>query len=545
MAQGVRGQLAPPRERLVTIPAGAPELTLGFEAIRWISDNLIQPNGPRAGMPVELVRSQALFLLWFYAVDEHGQWLYNRACRRLAKGSGKSPFAAMMALFELLGPSRIASFDPTAPGGVIGMPVSMPLVQVAATSEDQTANTMRMIRAMSNKRTALAKRYGLEPGKTFIETPDGGKLQQITSSSTAAEGAELTFAVADETEHWTPGRGGPDLAETLDQNLTKTASRLMETCNAWIPGQGSVAEATFDAWCTEQEGKTRGAQGVLYDCRMAPPTTDLADEKSLTDALKFVYEDLWWVHLDPIKEKIWSPTYPVSRSRRFFLNQPNAAEDAWITLQEWSAIANPDRKVQAGEDVVLFFDGSKSGDATALIGCCMSDGHIFTLGVWQPTPGVLVSAEKVDGAVCRAFERYHVVAFFADVREWESYTKTTWPERWRDQLQLWAVPHGKEPQPIAWDMRSHAYAFAEATEMCEAEIRDGGFTHDGNWDVSRHVSNCRLGEYRGHHYVHKESKHSPNKIDAAVCVIGARMVRRMVLADPEWERRNTGWTVLA
>src|SRR5690606_11088432 len=119
---------------------------------------------------------------------------------------------------------------------------------VAATSEKQTANTMRMVRAMANKRTPLARKYRLDVGKTYVETPDGGRLEQITSSATAAEGAEVTFAVADETEHWTPSNGGRDLAETLDQNLGKTGSRLMETCNAWLPGVESVAEKTFDGW---------------------------------------------------------------------------------------------------------------------------------------------------------------------------------------------------------------------------------------------------------------------------------------------------------
>lgn len=537
-------ELAPPRERLVTLPQVVPELTLGWEAVQWIGDCLVQPNGPRAGQNVTLVESQVRFLLHFYAVDDGGRWLYNRAVRRLAKGSGKSPFAAMIALFELLGPARLERFDPDAPGGVVGMPVSMPLVQVAATSEQQTANTMRMIRAMSHRRTKLAKRYGLEPGKTYIETPDGGKLQQITSSASAAEGAELTFAVADETEHWTPGRGGPDLAETLDQNLAKTGSRLMETCNAWVPGIGSTAETSFNAWAKQQEGLTRGRQQVLYDARMAPPDTDLSDEDSLTSALKFVYEGLPWVDIEPIKERIWSPAYPVSRSRRFFLNQPNAEEDAWITLQEWSALADPDRHVLEGEEIVLFFDGSKSRDATALIGCRMSDGHVFTLGVWQPVAGRNVDVDAVDSAVIRAFEQFKVVAFFADVREWESYTKMTWPDRFKDRLILWAVPHGKEPQPIAWDMRSHSYEFAEAAEMCLDEIQSHEFTHDGNWDVSRHIGNARRREYKGRISIRKESPDSPNKIDAAVCVIGARMVRRLVLASKEWESQDSGWVVL-
>lgn len=573
MAEQIAHLIAP-RERLVTLgpegvplrllDGGLPRFTLGFEAIVWIESNLVQPNGPRAGKPVRLVPSQARFLLWFYAVDENGRWLYNRAVRRLAKGSGKSPFAAMLALFELLGPARVAGFDERFPGGVVGMPVSMPLVQVAATSLDQTANTMRMVRAMSNKRTRLARTYELEAGKTYVETPGGGKLQQITSSSSAAEGAELTFAVADETEHWTPSKGGLDLAETLDQNLGKTGSRLMDTCNAWIPGAGSVAERTFQAWADQQEWLfdpahperlEAGRQQILYDARVAPWNTDLSDDESLTSALKFVYDGLPWVDIESIKQRIWSPAYPVSRSRRFFLNQPNAAEDAMFTLEQWAALgpardaiaegAEAAPQVEDGDEVVLFFDGSRTRDDTGLVGCRMSDGHVFTVGHWHPTPGVPVPVGQVDAAVRAAFERWKVVAFFADVREWESFVKTTWPEQFKDDLLLWAVPHGAAPQPIAWDMRSHALAFAEATELFVNEVAEGGFTHDGDWELSRHIGNVKRGEYRGRLYPRKESDGSSSKIDLAVCAIGARMVRRLVLASPEWEERSspTGWRV--
>jgi len=536
------------------MPDGVPEFTLGYEVLWWIEDNLRQPNGPLAGRPFEPTLGQARFLLWFYAVDKDGRWLHNRGVRRLAKGSGKSPFAAVMALAELLGPVRVAQFDPDVPGGVVGMPVSMPLVQVAATSEKQTQNTMRMIRAMANKRTPLAKKYGLDAGKTYIETVDGGKLEQITSSEGSAEGAESSFVIGDETEHWTPGMGGPGLMETLTQNAVKTGSRVLETSNAWVPGAQSVAESTFEAWCIQQEGESRSTQGILYDAVVAPANTVLHDnpepgETGLTVALERVYADCPWVDsdkIDAMRNQVWATNYPESRSRRFFLNQPNAAEDAWVSLQEWSVLADTGREVKDGEDVVLFFDGSKSNDHTALVGACLSDGHVFTVGVWAPEKSTgVVNFARVDGAVARAFEKYNVVSFWADVREWESYVKTAWPEKYGEDLLVWSVPRGKEPAAIAWDMRSHVYQFAEAAEMCFSEIQDGSFTHDGNWDTSRHVGNARVSETRGRFSIKKESPKSPNKIDAAVCVIGARMVYRAVKASPEWESRNkrTGWAV--
>src|SRR5918994_1864303 len=108
---------------------------------------LVQPNGPRARQPFELIDSQLRFLAWWYAVGADGQWLFHHGVRRLAKGSGKSPFAAALALAELCGPVRLKDFDPRLPGGCVGRRVDMPWVPIAGTAQSQTGNTMRMVPA--------------------------------------------------------------------------------------------------------------------------------------------------------------------------------------------------------------------------------------------------------------------------------------------------------------------------------------------------------------------------------------------------------------
>src|SRR4029077_19504322 len=143
------------------------------------------------------------------------------------------------------------------------------------------------------------------------------------------------------------------------------------------------------------------------------------------------------------------------------------------------------------------------------------------------------------------FEKYSVTAFFADVREWEGYVKTTWPDRWTDRLQVWAVPGGKLPEPIAWDMRSHSREFALAAELVETEITEGAFAHDDDPVVARHMGNARRYEtkWNGAISVKKETPNSPNKIDAAVCVIGARMVYRLALAGATNEGPSEAFAV--
>lgn len=690
--------LPAPRERTDTLPLELPERTLGYHAAAWMMDNLVQPNGPRAGQPFIPTDRQIEFLAHFYALTHKGSFVYRQGIRRLSKGSGKandlrhkilttdgwktigtlregdyvfhpsgkptrvtqlhpvgqwdtwevelsdgtiltssgehlftvdefvgkakrvrrtldvrtmaregrfnlrlpdvnkdelgaqgvprdvlagfqngrtivgvrrvapvdarcitvaaedglylvgetmvvthnSPFAAALCLFELLGPCRFDGFDRHEPFGVRAKPMSMPLVQIVATSESQTANTIRMVRAFCQKKGPLARKYDLEVAKTFIETPGGGKLQQMTSSAHSMEGGEVSFVVGDELEHWLPAQGGPAMLETIQQNAAKMGGRFMGTCNAWVPGEQSSAEAIFEAWCDQEDGLTRGKTKVLYDARIAPPNTVLTDEPEegqvgLTEALEYVYEDCPWVNLESIKEQIWSPEYPESRSIRFFLNRPNAAEASWITLEEWTQLRKPDRKVEPGERIVMFFDGSKSNDHTALVGCCMEDGHIFKIGHWKPEkPLGVVNVAAVDAGVRKAFDTYNVVAFWADVREWESFTRTAWPEDFGDRLIVPAVRGGMSASPIAWDMRSHAYQFAEAAETAFTEIQQQTFTHDGDSALGEHVSNCRVNEFKGRWSVKKESPKSSKKIDLAVCMIGARMLYRHVKNSKEW-----------
>lgn len=507
-------------------------------------DNLIQPNGPRAGQPFIPTDRQIEFLLHFYALTHKGNFVYRQGIRRLSKGSGKSPFAAALCLFELLGPCRYDHFDKAAPFGVVAKPMSMPLVQVVAVSESQTANTMRMVRAFCQKKGPLARKYDLDPGKTFIETPGGGRLSQMTSSATSMEGGEVSFVVGDELEHWLPAQGGPAMLETIQQNAAKMGGRFMGTCNAWIPGEQSSGESIFEAWCDQEDGLTRGKTKILYDARVAPPNTVLTDEPEegqvgLTEALEYVYEDCPWVNLEAIKEQIWSPEYPESRSIRFFLNRPNASEASWVTLEEWTQLRAPDRKVEPGERIVMFFDGSKSNDHTALVGCCLDDGHIFKIGHWRPEGAMkVVNVAAVDSAVRRAFETYQVVAFWADVREWESFVRTSWPDDLGENLICHAVRGGMSASPIAWDMRSHAYQFAEAAETAFTEIQQKTFTHDGDSALGEHVSNCRVNEFKGRWSVKKESPKSQKKIDLAVCMIGARMLYRHVKNSKEWADMN-------
>lgn len=407
-----------------------------------------------------------------------------------------------------------------------------------------------MVRAFAPKGSRVVDEFSLDPGKTrYYKLPEG-TLEIITSSATAAEGAESSFVIGDQTERWKPANGGLDLAATLADNLAKSGARMVETPNAWVPGTESVAEGSWDAWLAQEEGRTVDERSILYDAKMAPAGTDMNDPESLRASLEFVYDDCEWkkdrpggpADVRPIMKRIWSLTARPDDSRRKYLNWPSVAVDAWLdAAKEWAPLIDRSRVVEDGEEVVLFFDGSKSGDSTALVGCCMSDGHVFVVDVWEPSRGGgVVPVAEVDLAVRDSAARWKVLGFFGDVKEWESFVKLDWPEAFGDLVVQ--AEGGKDPQAVAWDMRSHVFDFTRAVELVEAEILERAFTHDGDPRLGRHIGNCRRRPNRWGLSIGKESPGSAKKIDAAVCMVGARMVRRLVLAvQPKRKRTGRVW----
>ena len=219
----------------------------------------------------------------------------------------------------------------------------------------------------------------------------------------------------DETEHWKPAGGGPALAGVLDRNLAKSNSRAVETCNAWEPGEETVAEETYDAWIAQEENRTTSESLILYDARIAPPDTVFDDELSLERGIAEAYGDCFWVDQRTIKGKALSLRTDPDMAKRFYLNWAISSKSKWTTPQLWSRLSDPTVVVADKDEIVAFFDGSRTRDATALIGCHVATGHVFTIGVWEPaflregsTEKIPVPVPEVDAAVENMFDRWTV-----------------------------------------------------------------------------------------------------------------------------------------
>src|SRR5205807_264469 len=117
---------------------------------------------------------------------------------------------------------------------------------LVAVSEDQTANTWDPLLEMARHGPVLDA-FAIEPLESFVNVPDG-RVEFTTSAASSREGFRPVFSVFDQTESWLPNNGGRKLAATIRRNLTKVNGASVETPDAFVPGEDSVAERSFEAW---------------------------------------------------------------------------------------------------------------------------------------------------------------------------------------------------------------------------------------------------------------------------------------------------------
>lgn len=456
-----------------------PSHSLGWALLEWMADKL----------GFVATDEQARFLVDWYSVYPHtGHFRYRRAVMEQAKGWGKSPLAAAIALAEFCGPVRFDHFN--AADEPIGVPWRKPIVQIAAVSEDQAENTYGALYGMlANDENRVAKALGVDNGRTRLLLPGDPEagLYPVTASAGSREGQRVTFAVLDETHLWTPRNGGVKLARTIRRNAAKTTGRTIETTNAPVMGEQSVAE---------ESGRNAEAAepGILMFCNrpVLEPEQDWSDDQ-LRAALRSVYRDSSWIDLDRIIAEIHDPATPWTDALRFYFNVRTTGAGRAVDPRVWSALTAP-REVPEGTYVGLGFDGSVSQDSTVLR-ACTADGYRWTLGKWERPTGAAwvqwanahpgedwsVPRQDVRDAITVAFGRYRVGRFYVD------------PWKWQTELAQWIADFGKDVV-LALDTNVIA-RFAPAVDQWLTAIREGR-EHDGDPVIAQHVADAHLRKVR-------------------------------------------------
>lgn len=512
--------------------------TLGYDCIDWIESNLVAPDNPNY-VPLILTDEQAQFLLNFYQLDpDTGKRVYRRGLLGRSRGWGKSPFSAAIAAVEALGPVMHAGWD--AYGRPVGQPWSnlrTPIVQFAAVSEAQTKNAWDPLREMLEYN---ASDLGVEIMGSMVTMPRG-YMQPITANARTVKGGKPVFVVLDQTEDFVPSNGGPSLAQTLRTNAAKIGGHTLETPNAYIPGTQSVAEQSRKYAEQIAEGLVQ-EPGLLYDMRSAPPETDIYNRDSLRQGLLYTYHDSaiergGWVDVDRLIGEMYDPANDIQKLRADYLNQVTHASDAWLTHLEIDAVTDNEGayEVAPGDMITLGFDGSRGrakskADATALVGCRVSDGHLFPLGIWEQPEGAagegwMVDEAMVNLAVINAFKTYNVVGFFAD------------PEMWDGHVAMWTARFGKRlkvartrERPITYNTNAIGQVVADL-ESLRSAISNEEITLAGDLHFIQHFRNARRQKRRSGFTIAKPSDDYLAKIDAVYAANLAFAARMKAVAD--------------
>ena len=527
------------RQAAAEFPAsrGADFPTLGWAVLDWMAEHLPSPSDPT--QPMVLTDEQAWIVLEFYRLDPvTGDFLNRRGRLEMAKGWGKSPLLAAIAIVEFAGPCRFGGW--TAGHEPIAVACYWPVVEIAAVSEDQTDNTWAVLFQMLNANEGRAAReLGIDIGRTRMYLTGGlpGTMRPVTAESASREGARLTFAVLDETHLWFRSNGGVRLADTIRRNAAKMDGRTFETTNAPILGMHSVAEESGDV----------DVAGVLHVCRRAreEPAPDWPAER-LRAELAHVYGDSWWAPLDRLLAELADPATDWDDALRFYFNLRSAGKSRAVDPARWDALAAP-RDVPRGTRVGLGFDGSLSLDSTVLR-ACTADDHGFSLPGWswvRPTGAAMrawreshpgqdwsVPRDQVEAAVAQAFELFDVGLMRPDAAFW------------RDEITRWQRLYG-DGVVVPFDTNS-ARQMAPAFDAWATAVREGTHTHDGDPVVSDHVRAMHRAAARsGQRGEDGRTLHVPvkgddkAKIDGGLADILARhaamtMPEAVPMGDPEF-----------
>ena len=321
-------------------------------ALEWVEAHCVIPDGDDQGEFFYLVPEQLAFMAGHYMVQDDARpgmradaFKYRRSQLVRAQKWGKSPLIAAFVCLEGVGPALFAGWASGgeqyrcadhgcgcgwvfeyAPGDAMGRPWPTALIQVTATTEDQTDNTYGALRPMIEKGPlddVIAR-----TGEEFIRLPNGGKIEVVTSKATSRLGQRVTFVPQDETGIWTESNSMVKVARTQRRGLAGMGGRAIETTNAWDPSENSVAQQTF----------LSRADDVQRDFRQPPAELKWSSGRDRRRILEFNYAGVPWAlsNLASIEAEAGelSESDP-AEAERFFGNRIVAGGGAWMPRGRW------------------------------------------------------------------------------------------------------------------------------------------------------------------------------------------------------------------
>lgn len=498
--------------------------TLGWLVYDWIVANCVIPDGDFAGDPFVPSVAQTDFLLAFYQLHPDAdvrvqEDVRERPSRAFAysrggllvqpQGSGKSPFAAAIALAEAAGPVRFDGWD--ASGEPVGRPWATPLVAITAQSEDQAKNVWDALLPMVERSdSTLRADVFSDIGVTRINLPNGGQILPVTASSKSRQGARATFVVQDEVQGWDVMNKGVKLADTQYRSLAKMGGRFMQICNAWDPAEESVGQQTWETGLN------------VYKQMSEPGPGSIKNQSDLDRMLRRVYTGSEHVDLERIKDDIdnYLKRNETANAERYFLNRIVPGEDYAFDRIRWAELEKAGYRPESKSSIVIGVDGARYRDALALVACEISTGFIWPLRIFERPDGAPDdyehSFDEADGVLADAMNDFDVWRVYIDPGS--QYANIS------PLVERWSARYGSK-RILEWIMARPKPTCIAVRNFASA-IMTGDLSHDGDETLTRHIGYARRYEMNvydddGHkmHSVKKEHPTSPKKIDGAAAAI--------------------------
>lgn len=538
-------------------PSSTVDFPTLWVAADWVPQHCVVPDRVDPD-PFEPVDWQLWAMVNAYRVNPDARvgqlataFRWRRSQIVLPQKAGKAPYTAARICVEAVGPALFAGwavggevYDCRDHGcgcgwsyeyqsgeamggrwGVVGGS-SVPLIQVTATSEDQTDNVYDALRPMIDRGplTELIPKTGEE----FIRLPGGGEIAVVTSKATSRLGARVTFAPQDETGVWTKINGMVKVAETQRRGLAGMGGRAEETTNAWDPTEDSVAQRTA-------ESRT----GDIFRLHpLAPGGLSYTNKRERRKIHRHVYASCTWVDLDGIEgEAAELLEKDPAQAERFFGNRIVAGQGHAYERETWDSLTDATIVVADRSLITIGVDGARFDDALAMIATDVEQGHQWPLGIWEVPPNAPDDYEhpedEIDGVMSEAHKRWTVWRIYIDPQRIENLVDR-WQGRWTDKKVLrW---YTNRPKQMAYAVRRHVTA---------VNARD--LSHDDDPVFARHMGNAmkkpvnvKDEKDRQMYVLAKDRPYSPLKMDAGPAAVLSWEARGDAIASGVMTKRRAG-----
>jgi phage terminase large subunit-like protein len=445
--------------------------------IQWIEYYCITPKGVGAKTNFDLRPFQKKII----------RGAFNKKVRQalvsVPRANGKSSLAAALAVQNL-----------------IDGPESAEVVIVASTKE-QAGIVFRAAKRMIELNPLLENRVQIYRDKIFHPATNGA-LFSLPADPDALHGYDPSLLIVDELHVVTH--------ETWEA-ATTAAGKRPESLTLAISTPSNSHDSIM--WELVQHGRKGTDKQFFFTEWAAPEGCRIDDEaawKTANPALAcrkpFLKADAMRAVMKTVREEPF---------RQLRLGQWVGKVNKWLPFESWDFCQDTTISIGPDKPITAFFDGSVSGDSTAIIGCTVTkDGvpHIFPIGIWEKPEDAekswRVPRKEVNDTVDFMFTAYNVLELACD------------PPHWRTEIEQWADKHGKTK--VIEFPTNQVSRMAPAVDRFYALVMEKKITHNGDERVTRHLNNCAVsrttvyGDMLG-----KDRRNSTNKIDAGIGAIGA------------------------